>query len=100
MEHKSSIYLCVFLSVAFAISYYFILGKRGIHEYFMLQKKIEEKNRDISLVRNEIHELSHTITQCQSDTFEREKMCREKLQLGHADESIYIDATTIKKAAH
>lgn len=53
--------------------------------------------KQISSTRDEIYALNNTITQWQAGTFELEKLCREKLQMGQPEEFVYINAHAVTK---
>lgn len=67
-----------------------IFGQRGIKKYLELKNEINFEKNKILKVENKIKKFQEKIDDWQRGDFELEKVAREELQMGLADEKVYI----------
>lgn len=67
-----------------------IFSDIGILKYFEVKKELCDQQSKIIKLKNKIKETKNKIVVWQKDDFYLEKMAREELQMGYADELIYV----------
>ena len=90
MKAKTIIQSIIIIAICGSFGKHLIFGKKGIREYFQLQKESEFVKKEICTVNQEITHLQSSIQKWTSDDFEKEKVAREDLQMGHPNELVYV----------
>lgn len=67
-----------------------VLGPYGVLQLKEKRKAIASIEHKIGLMQREIGSLENEITAYQSDSFLREKIAREKLQLTYPGDEVYL----------
>lgn len=69
---------------------YYLMGANGMLAMFAMNKEIGSAQREISLLKDEVHHLQNHIALQKKHPFFKEKIAREQLQMAHENEEIYI----------
>lgn len=77
------------LEVALFTGYY-LIGANGIVTLVSMNKEIGSAQHEISLLKDEVHQLQDHIALQKKHPFFKEKIAREQLQMAHEGEEIYI----------
>ena len=67
-----------------------VVGEMGIEHYFGVKQEIVIQKDKVSKLENIIKNLENKIETFLVDDFELERMAREELQMGFADERVYL----------
>ncbi|MFC1894771.1 septum formation initiator family protein [Candidatus Dependentiae bacterium] len=67
-----------------------VFGDQGLNKYFNIKNEIEIESGKILRLEKKIIVLSRQINNWLKDDFELEKMAREELQMGYANEKVYL----------
>ncbi len=62
----------------------------GMMKFFNVKKEISSEKNKYSKLKNKIAKLNNKIERWQKDDFALEKMARQELQMGFANEKVYI----------
>lgn len=90
MEIKTIIRTAVFLVVVACCFKFIIWGDNGFIKYLQLENEISQEKAKIEKKEKSIAVLEKKIKKWEKDDFELEKMAREDLQMGMANERVYI----------
>lgn len=69
---------------------YYLMGANGIVALVSMNREIGSTQREISLLKDEVHQLQDHIALQKKHPFFKEKIAREQLQMAHEGEEIYI----------
>lgn len=69
---------------------YYLMGANGMGTLISMNKEIGSAQREIALLKDEVHHLQNHIALQKKHPFFKEKIAREQLQMAHENEEIYI----------
>lgn len=81
--------ICLLAEIVIFFSFY-TLGNNGICHFRKLKYEIEKSQHDIMVLKTDIQDLQTTIVVQSEHPFFKEKIAREQLQMGRANEEIYL----------
>jgi cell division protein FtsB len=90
MEMKFFVRIIILMFFSFVYLKSIIFGTQGIRRYFEIKNEIEIEKTKILNNENKIKNLKVQIDRWLNDDFELEKMAREELQMGYANERVYL----------
>ena len=90
MKVKSILRLIILLCFAVYFFNTIVFGQRGIKNYLELKNEINFEKNKIVKVENKIKDFQKKIDKWLQGDFELEKIAREELQMGFANEKVYI----------
>ena len=86
---KRSIIRILFFAETVGFLCMHIFGPQGIRVFQQLTEENSVIEQSIQRVRSEIAQLDRRITECKSDSFYKERIAREQLQMARKDDLIY-----------
>lgn len=72
-----------------AFGYTYLFGKNGIYYVWQVNNENVILKNDINSLKSDIDQLSSHIDEWESDTFHKEKIARETLQMSKKNDEIY-----------
>ena len=80
---------CIILELVIFL-FYTIWGGHGLRAIFAIKQHNKDLESAIARLHVEIDDLQRTISDWQTYPFYREKYARERLQMAHKDDEIYL----------
>ena len=90
MKFKIYFRITILFIFVVALINFVVLGQLGIIHYFEIKKEISSEKNKYSKLEKKIEKLNKKIECWKKDDFELEKMARQDLQMGFANEKVYI----------
>ncbi len=90
MKLKTFFRVTILVVFILFIGKFVIFGERGFLKYLQVEKEIKIEKKKILKVGRKIENLKSKIERWQADDFKLEKMARQKLQMGFANEKVYF----------
>lgn len=90
MKSKKYFFLSVFLSgelLCFLVVY--CAGSNGINAVWQARKVNGIKEQELEVLKTEVADLKNQLHKWETDSFYKEKVAREKLQMARAQDVIY-----------
>ncbi len=87
---KRSFFRLFFTAEVLVFSWFYFYGAQGVFAVAQIGRENKDIEEKIKLIRNDIAELQSTIVAWQSDSFYKEKIARENLQMAKVDEQVYF----------
>jgi cell division protein FtsB len=81
--------VCIAIELAIFL-FYTIWGAHGVRAIFAIRQHNKDLESAIARLHVETHDLQRSITDWQTYPFYREKYARERLQMAHKDDEIYL----------
>ena len=86
---KKYIFYSLLMTEFLIFSYNYIFGKNGLYFLINLKKENKKDKNQIILIKDDILQLKRQIQDWDQDSFYKEKIAREKLQMSRGNEQIY-----------
>lgn len=78
------------MTVIIAAAYCIIYEPHGLHEYAMLKKTIDIAKKELTMLQQRNNQLKSQLQAIETSELTFEKIAREELQLGYANEYVYL----------
>jgi len=79
-----------FINEILFFSFFYYYGAQGMHAVFVLQKENMGVEQQVLEIKKEIAQLHDEITVWETDSFYKEKLAREQLNMAKSGEEIYL----------
>ena len=89
-EVKRKIFRMFFLLEIIIFSLVYFFGSHGIHAIWQVQKDNKLLECQIKVTELEVQDLAKQIEDWKSDSFYKEQLAREQLQMAKRDEKIFL----------
>lgn len=73
-----------------SFGYYLTFSKKGILAYFERKQEVLIEKKVVEKLKAEIAKLQHDTHKWETDSYAREKLAREDLQMSYTNEYVYL----------